>query len=133
MRRSRAIPGDRILCLHSSSKPHGTCAVHPPFVFARADFVLGGEAGRFGLDLQTFMRYVVGGHRISSAVGMWCHDGSWSDRPGYHSTVPTKEHIDLALRNHARLWRTAGWWLRDSPREEIERIDREYYGALGRR
>jgi hypothetical protein len=132
MRRARAILGDRILYMHSSSEPYGSCTVYPPFVFSYADFLLGGEAGRFGLEPEPFLRYVVSGHQISNAVGMWCYYGSWSDKPGYRFTVPTAEHIEMALRNHVRLWRTAEWWRRESTQDEVDRFDREYYAALAR-
>lgn len=132
IRRARAILGDRILYLHSSSEPYGTCTVYPPFVFAYADFTLGGEAGRFGLELEQFVRYIISQHQISNSVGMWCHYGSWSDEPGYHSVVPSPGHVEMALRNHARFWRTARGWLAKSAPEELARFDAQYYGELAR-
>ena len=130
MRRARAVLGDRLLYLHSSTEPFGTCGVYLPFVYAYADFVLIGEAGRSGLDLEAFLRYTVGQVQISNSVGMWCHYGSWSDQPGYHAIVPETEHIEMALRNHVRLWRQTRAWS-EFP-EELARFDREYYGGLSR-
>ena len=132
IRRARAILGDRILYLHSSSEPYGSCKVYPPFVFAYTDFLLGGEAGRFGLELEKFVRYIISQHQISNSVGMWCHYGSWSDEPGYHSVVPSPGHVEVALRNHARFWRTGRWWMKESTAEELARFDGQYYGALAR-
>jgi len=128
MRRARAILGDRVLYLHSSSEPFGTCAVYLPFVYAYADFVLSGEAGRSGLEIDEFLRYTVSGHQISNAVGLWCHYGSWSDEPGYHAIVPTTQHIECALRNRVRIWRQTQSWSRFP--EELARFDRKYYGRL---
>jgi len=101
-------------------------------VFAYADFTLGGEAGRFGLELEQFVRYIISQHQISNSVGMWCHYGSWSDEPGYHSVVPSPGHVEMALRNHARFWRTARGWLAKSAPEELARFDAQYYGELAR-
>lgn len=130
MRRARAILGDRLLYLHSSSEPFGDCRVYLPFVYAYADFVLSGEANRYGLELDEFLRYTVSGHQISNSVGMWCYYGSWSDEPGYHHNVPSTEHIEMALKNRVRLWRTAQVWSKFP--EELARFDREYYGGLAR-
>jgi hypothetical protein len=129
MRRARAILGDRLLYLHSSSEPFGNCRVYLPFVYTYADFVLSGEAGRFGLGLEEFLRYMVSGHQISNSVGMWCYYGSWSDEPGYHNVVPKAEHIEMALRNYVRLWRNTQAWSKKSP-GNLARFDREYYGGL---
>lgn len=127
MRQARAILGDRLLCLHSSTEPYGNCRVYLPFVEAYADFVLSGESGRSGLDLEPFLRYTVSGHQISNTVGMWCYYGSWSEelRHGgeYNNIVPTIEHIEMALRNHVRFWRTAQRWSKQAP-EELARFDR---------
>jgi len=131
MRRARAILGDRILYLHSSTEPFGTCSVYLPFVFAYADFVLGGESTRFGLPIEEFARYVISGHQISNSVGMWCYYGSWSDEPGYHDILPKSEHIEMALRNHVRFWRFSQGWSGKYP-EDLARFDREYYGALAK-
>ncbi|MBU7004019.1 MAG: hypothetical protein HXS50_00535 [Theionarchaea archaeon] len=128
MRRARSILGDRILYLHSSSEPFGTCKVYLPFVYAYSNYVLSGEAGRAGLQVEEFLRYTVSGHQISNAVGLWCHYGSWSDEPGYHSIVPTTRHIESALQNHVRLWRQTQSWSRYP--DELARFDREYYGRL---
>ncbi|MCK4417378.1 MAG: hypothetical protein KAV99_04355 [Candidatus Latescibacteria bacterium] len=130
MRRARAILGDRILYLHSSSEPFGNGLVTLPFVFAYADYVLSGESSRFGLELDEFLRYAVSGYQISNTAGVWCHYGSWSDEPGYHFDVPSTEHIEMALRNHVQLWRQAQIWSK-SP-EELARFDREYYGGLAK-
>ena len=130
MRRARAILGDRILYLHSSTEPFGTCRVYLPFVYAYADFVLSGEAGRSGLGLEEFLRYTVSQYQISNSVGTWCHYGSWGDEPGYHQIVPKTEHIEMALRNNVRLWWQTQAWSRFP--EELARFDREYYGHLGR-
>ncbi len=130
MRRARTLLGDRVLYLHSSSEPFGTCSVYLPFVYAYADYVLSGEAGRSGLDVEEFLRYTVSGHQISNAVGLWCHYGSWSDEPGYHTIVPTTQHIKSALRNHARIWRQTQAWSKFP--DELARFDREYYGGLAR-
>jgi len=54
----------------------------------------------------------------------------WSDEPGYHHIVPKTEHIEMALRNHARLWRQGHIWSKFP--EELARFDREYYGGLNR-
>lgn len=128
MRRARAILGDRLLYLHSSTEPFGACRVYLPFVYAYADFVLSGEAGRFGLGLEDFLRYTVSGYQISNTVGMWCHYGSWSDEPGYHHIVPKTEHIEMALRHHVRIWRQTQAWSKLP--EDLARFDREYYGRL---
>jgi len=64
MRRARAILGHRILYLHSSTEPFGTCRAYLPFVYAYADFVLSGEAGRFGLELEEFLRYTVSQYQV---------------------------------------------------------------------
>jgi hypothetical protein len=132
MRRARAILGDRILYLHSSTEAFGTCRVYLPFVDAYADFVLSGEGGRFGLGLEEFLRYTVSCHQISNSVGMWCHYGSWSEELGYGNyqpIVPRTKDIELALRNHVRFWGIA--YASKSP-EEVARFDREYYGGLDR-
>ncbi len=127
MRRARALLGDRILYLHSSTDPFGTVQVYLPFVFAYADFCLRGEAGRAGKELDTFLRYTVSGHQISNSVGMWCYYGS-TDASGYKFVVPTSAHIEAALRNHVRLWQQSRMWA-GFP-EELSRFQREYYGAL---
>ena len=129
MRRARAILGDRLLYLHSSAEPFSTCRVYLPFVYAYADFVLSGEAGRFGLDLGEFLRYTVSQYQISNSVGMWCHYGSWSDQLSNH-IVPRTEHIEMALRHHVRIWRCTQAWSKLP--EELARFDREYYGGLSR-
>jgi len=130
MRRARAILGDRLLYLHSSTEPFGNCKVYLPFAYAYADFVLSGEAGRYGLGLEEFLRYSVGQHQISNSVGVWCHYGSWSDEPGYHNVVPKREHVEMALRNNVRFWRQTQAWSKF--RRELARFDRQYYGALRR-
>ena len=130
MRRARAILGDRILYLHSSSEPFGTCQVYLPFVYAYTDYVLSGESARFGLALDEFLRYTVSGYQTSNTVGVWCHYGSWSDEPGYHYDVPSTEHIEMALRNHVRLWRQTEVYSKFP--QELARFDREYYGGLAR-
>ncbi len=128
MRRARAIVGDRLLYVHSSVGAFGTCRVYCPFIRAYADYWLSGEAGRFGLELEEFLRYTVSQYQISNTVGMWCYYGSWSDEPGYHHIVPRTEHIEMALRNHVRLWRKTQAWSKFP--EELARFDREYYGRL---
>ena len=147
MRRARAILGDRLLYLHSSMEPYGTCRVYLPFVYAYADFVLSGENSRFGLGTEEFLQYTVRQHQISNSVGMWCYYGSCSDEPGYGAwidkepvyqfNVPTSEHIEMALSKHIRFWRTEGEGLVGgggwhSFPEELTRFDREYYGRLAR-
>ena len=127
IRKARELLGDRILYMHTSSEPYGTVRVYPPFVFAYSDFCLRGEADRDGLELDTFLRYAVSGHQISSSVGMWCHFGSMGEE-GYHFVVPSSEDIAAALRNRVRIWRQTRQW-RGHP-EELARFDREYYGGL---
>jgi len=130
IREARALLGERLLYLHSSTEPFGTSRVYLPFVYAYADFVLSGEAGRFDLETEDFLRYNVGQYQISNSVGMWCHYGSWSDQPGYHQVVPSTENIEMALRNHVRLWRQSQAWS-EFP-AELQRFDREYYGSLAK-
>lgn len=127
MRRARAILGDRLLYLHSSTEPFGTCRVFLPFVYTYSDYVLSGEAGRDGLEREEFLRYTASGYQISNSVGLWCYYGSMG-LPGYNYIVPDSDDIKAALRNHVRIWRTAQAWL-DKP-EELARFDREYYGSL---
>lgn len=127
IRRARAILGNRLLYLHSSTEPFGTCRVYLPFVHAYADYVLRGEAGREGLEREEFLRYTVSGNQIHNAVGLWCYYGS-TGLPGYHNVVPTSDDIDAALRNHVQIWRTSQAWSKTP--EELERFDREYYGKL---
>ncbi len=129
IRRARAILGDRLLYLHSSTEPFGTCRVYLPFVHAYADYVLRGEAGREGLERDEFLRYAVSGYQIHNAVGLWCYYGS-TGLPGYHNVVPTSEDIDAALRNHVRIWRTVQSWFKNP--EELERFDGEYYIKLAK-
>lgn len=127
LRKARALLGDKILYLHSSSDPFNSVDLYPPFAFAYADFCLRGESGRGETDLDGFLRYTVSGHQISNSVGMWCHYGSMGES-GYHFIVPSSEHIQAALRNHVRLWRQSRMWKKYP--EELARFDREYYGAL---
>lgn len=129
VRQARAILGERLLYLHSSTEPYGTCRVYPPFVYCYADYVLSGEAGRDGLERDTFLRYSVSQHQISNSVGLWCHYGSMG-LPGYHTVVPKAEDIQAALISHARIWRTAQSWSKSNPPEELQRFDREYYSSL---
>ena len=104
-----------------------TAAVYCPFVYAYTDFILSGEAGRFGLELDDFLRYTVSQYQISNSVGMWCYYGSMGEE-GWNNAVPGSEHIRAALRNHVRFWRAQGMW-EEFP-EELERFDREYFSAL---
>lgn len=127
IRRARAILGNRLLYLHSSTEPFGTCRVYLPFVYAYADYVLSGEAGRDGLEREEFLRYTVSGYQIHNAVGLWCYYGSMG-LPGYHNVVPSSDDIEAAIRNHVRIWRTAQAWSKMP--EELERFDREYYDKV---
>ncbi|UCH36031.1 MAG: hypothetical protein JSV65_06670 [Armatimonadota bacterium] len=134
IRGARALLGDRILYLHSSSEPYGKPEVYCPFVYAYTDFILSGEAGRGALNEGDFLRYVVSQYQISNAVGVWCYYGSMG-LDGYHDVPPTTEHIKAALRHHARIWRQTqvlwthkiGWFRYP---EEFARFDREYYTCL---
>jgi hypothetical protein len=127
IRRARAILGKRLLYLHSSTEPFGTCRVYLPFVYAYADYVLSGEAGRDGLDREEFLRYTVSGYQIGNFVGLWCYYGSMG-LPGYHNVVPSDDDIRAALRNYVRIWRTAQAWSKMP--EELARFDKQYYGLL---
>lgn len=127
MRRAKAILGDRILYLHASTEPFLTAAVYCPFVYAYTDFILSGEGGRFGLELDDFLRYTVSQYQISNTVGIWCYYGSMGEE-GWNNVVPVSEDIHAALRNHVRFWRMQGMW-QEFP-EELERFDREYFGGL---
>lgn len=129
VRQARAILGERLLYVHSSTEPYGTCRVYLPFVFAYADYVLSGEAGRDGLERDAFLRYSVSQYQISNSVGLWCHYGSMG-LPGYHAVVPKADDIKAALISHARIWRTAQSWSKGNQPEELERFDREYYSSL---
>jgi len=127
IRKARAILGDRILYLHSSTEPYGTCRVFLPFVSTYADYILSGEAGRDGLGREEFLRYTVSGYQTSNSVGMWCYYGSMG-LPGYHDIVPPNEDVQEALRNHIRFWRPAQSWSRVP--DQFARFDKEYYGGL---
>jgi len=129
IRRARAILGDRLLYLHSSTEPFGTCRVTLPFVYAYADYVLSGEAGRDGLQREEFLRYTVSGYQVSNAVGLWCYYGSMG-LPGYHNVVPTSDDIRVALENYVCIWRTAQAWSKMP--EELARFDREYYSSVAK-
>ena len=129
MRRARALLGNRILYLHSSTDPFGSVDVYLPFAFTYADFCLRGESGRGVSDLDAFLRYTVSGHQISNSVGMWCYYGSTGEA-GYQFVVPPSDAIEAAHRNHVRLWRQTRMWQRFP--EELARFDREYYGELQR-
>jgi hypothetical protein len=129
IREAREILGDRVLYLHSSTEPFGTCRVYLPFVYAYADYVLSGEAGRDGLEREEFLRYTVSGYQISNTVGLWCYYGSMG-LPGYHEVVPKSDDIEAALRNHVRIWRRMQSWSKNP--SELARFDREYYGGLSR-
>lgn len=109
LRRAREILGDdRILYVHASSDPFRSMTLFCPTLDAYADFVLRGEAGRGGLPLDTFLRYVVSGWNLGNDVGVWCYYGS-NGEPGSATGVPSPEHIEAALRNHGRIWRRSGW------------------------
>lgn len=127
IRKARAILGDKILYLHSSTEPYGTCRVYLPFVSTYADYILSGEAGRDGLEKEEFLRYTVSGYQTSNSVGMWCYYGSMG-LPGYHDIIPPNEDIQEALRNHIRFWRPAQSWSKVP--EQLARFDKEYYGGL---
>ncbi len=127
MRQARALLGDKILYLHSSTDPFGSVDVYLPFAFTYADFCLRGESGRGESDIDPFLRYTISGHQISNSVGMWCYYGS-TGASGYQFVVPTSTHIEAALQNDVRLWRQSRMWSRFP--DELARFDREYYGAL---
>ncbi len=135
IRRAREIVGkDRILYVHDSLWDSYNGLVYFPFVDTYADYILRGEGGRLGLGLQDFLRWVVSGYNIGNAVGYWVYYGSNIDDPSEQpydyqtDQVPTTMHINAALRNEARIWRTMQAW-GDQP-GELERFDREYYGGL---
>lgn len=130
MRQARAMLGDKILYLHSSTDPFGSVDVYLPFVFTYADFCLRGESGRGESDIEPFLRYTISGHQISNSVGLWCYYGS-TGKSGYQFVVPPTAHIEAALKNHAYLWRQSRMWSRFP--KELARFDREYYGALNKR
>lgn len=127
MRRARALLGNKILYLHSSTDPFNSVDVYLPFAFTYADFCLRGESGRGESELDAFLRYTVSGHQISNSVGMWCHYGSTGEA-GYQFVVPPSAHVQAALRNHVRFWRQTRMWQRFP--DELARFDREYYGGL---
>jgi len=128
IRQARSLLGDRILYFHSSTEPFGTSRVYLPFVYAYADFVLSGEAGRFDLTPEEVLRYNVSQYQISNSVGMWCHYGSWSDEPGYHQVVPSTEDIEIAIRSHVRIWRQTQAWSKFPA--SLAQFDQEYYSRL---
>ncbi len=110
VRSARAILGPRrVLYLNATDQPFGTPRVYAPFVDARCDFVLRGDAGRGGLARDTFLRRAVSGRAISNAVGVWCHYGS-SGRPVLREQAPGADDVRAAVRAGARLWRRAQAW-----------------------
>ncbi len=135
IRRAREIVGEnRILYVHDSLWDSYSGLVYFPFVDTYADYILRGEGGRLGLSLQDFLRWTVSSYNIGNAVGYWIYYGSNIDPPREQPTeyqtdrVPTTMHINAALMNEARIWRTVQSW-GDQPRE-LERFDRDYYGGL---
>ncbi len=119
------IGDDRILYVHCSSDPLGRADIYCPFIDTYADYTLRGEAGRGGLDRDTFLRYIVGGYNIGNAVGLWCYYGS-TGAAGYVNVVPPTEDIDACLAAHARLWRQGMYWS-DASVEALAAFDAEYY------
>lgn len=148
IRAMRQIVGnDGILYVHCSADPLRSPKLYCPFIDTYADYILRGEAGTGGLDLETFLRWVVSGYHISNAVGEWCYYGSGArgktyvdpgtkQNTGYVMAVPTSEHIDLALKNEVRHFRMTSkvWDLTGDDLKEFERdlarFDREYYRKL---
>lgn len=132
IRQARGLLRERLMYLHSSTEPFGTCRVYLPFVYAYADYVLSGEAGRDGLEREEFLRYTISGYQTSNTVGLWCYYGSMG-LPGYHNIVPKSDDIEAALRNHVRIWRTMQAWAKaPNAEKEIARFDKEYYGGLAK-
>ena len=126
--------GDRLLYVHCSSDPLGSTRIYCPFIDTYADFILRGEAGRGGLKLDDFLRWILSGHNISNAVGYWCYYGS-TGKKGYVKDDPTAEHIAAALRNEVRIPRTEiGFEVIWEPGSgHLDFFDREYYRRLARR
>jgi len=115
---------DRILYIHCTSDPLGSGRIYCPFIDTWADYILRGEAGRQGLELEPFLRWTISARNISNSIGYWCYYGS-TGKPGYVNQVPTSEEIQVALKTGARIWRTGMVELPGGAR-----FDREYYGAL---
>ncbi len=139
MRRARQILGeDRVLYYHCTTEPFPTDRIYCPFIDTYADYILRGEAGVWGMELEDYLRWVISGYNISNSVGYWCYYGSNrqqgynpSSPRGYFDDVPTTEHINAAFRNHAFIWRTEQYWGGGPGRKlDLDRFDREYYGRL---
>ncbi|MCE9637656.1 MAG: hypothetical protein K8T90_18305 [Planctomycetes bacterium] len=113
LRRTRALLGDdRLLYLHPGDEPYGTPLLPCPFLDAHADFVLRGSEGTGGRPLGTFLRHAVSGWNVSGSVGVWCHYGSQGtalSRLVPFERPPRADDIDVATRNHVRLWRRSRW------------------------
>jgi hypothetical protein len=140
VRRAREILGDdRILYVHCSSDPLHDGRIYCPFIDTYADYIIRGEPGVWGLKLDDFLRWTISGYNISNTVGYWCYYGS-NQQQGYNAgapragtyidTVPTPEHIDAALRNHAFIWRQGQLWSQPGMKNSLGVFDKEYYGKL---
>jgi hypothetical protein len=115
--------------MHSSTDPFNSIAMYAPFIDTYADYMLRGEAGRYGFELDDFLRWTLSCYNISNAVGYWCYeDSAETDASGGYKQVdyaPKSEHIDAALRNHVYLWWRDTWQT-----EDRERFEKEYYSKL---
>ncbi len=110
VRAAREVLGPRrVLYLNASDQPFGTPRVHAPFVDARCDYVLRGDAGRGGLRRDTFLRFAVSGRSVSNAVGVWCHYGS-AGRPVLRERMPPPDDVRACLAAGALPWRRAQAW-----------------------
>jgi hypothetical protein len=133
-RHAREMLGDdRLLYVHCSHDQLDSKTIYCPFIDAYADYILRGEAGRGGLPLDTFLRYIVSSYNIGNAVGLWCYYGS-TGAEGYVHKIPTTSDMDEALRNHVRFWRTKVVWTvhGEAMDVDVEVFDREYYGRIDR-
>ena len=134
VRKTRQILGqERILFRHCTTDPLNSNRIYCPFIDTYCDYIYRGESGRAGLELDQFLRWTISGYNISNAVGYWVYTGS-TGKPGYVRQVPTREHIDAALRNEVRIPRmeigyelNLAWEPNDG---HLKSFDDYYYGKL---
>ncbi len=137
IRRAREILGDdRILYVHCSNDPLGDGRIYCPFIDTYADYILRGESGVWGRQLDDFLRWTVSSYNIGNAVGYWCYYGS-NQQQGYGAAapksgdyvgnIPGEQSIDAALRNKVFIWRQGQEWNQPNKRDRLRVFDEHYY------